>query len=128
MFKVNKRSTRCHSGVFVVNFEYSWQVSSIFFPEFEHVNAWQNTLLSYIILYHKALLPQSTAVSSYYLFCVIQLDPRCCIGLEVNIVTLSTKILKGIGGNPPWSIATLIKYETLTLIDAVKTHFQRFFA
>ena len=32
------------------------------------------------------------------IFCHKELHLRCCIGLELNIVTWSTKILKGIGG------------------------------
>ena len=45
MFKVNNRSNRRYSGVFPVNFEYTWNVSSVFSAEFEHVNARRNTLL-----------------------------------------------------------------------------------
>ena len=33
-------------------------------------------------------------------FCHEEFHLRCCIGLELNIVTYSTKILKGIGGTP----------------------------
>ena len=33
-------------------------------------------------------------------FCLTKLHLRCCIGLELNILTWSTKVLKGIGGNP----------------------------
>ena len=33
-------------------------------------------------------------------FCLKKLHLRCCIGLELNILTWSTKVLKGIGGNP----------------------------
>ena len=43
IFKVNNRSNRCRSCVFIVNFEYIivniWLASSGFFAEFEHVNA-----------------------------------------------------------------------------------------
>ena len=33
-------------------------------------------------------------------FCLKNLRLRCCIGLELNILTWSTKVLKGIGGKP----------------------------
>ena len=33
-------------------------------------------------------------------FCLKKLHLRCCIGLELNILTWSTKVLKVIGGNP----------------------------
>ena len=33
-------------------------------------------------------------------FCLKKLHLRCCIGLELNILTWSTKVLKGIGGKP----------------------------
>ena len=44
MFKVTKRINRWQSGVFIINFEYIWLVSSVFF-EFENINAELNTLL-----------------------------------------------------------------------------------
>ena len=44
-----------------------------------------------------------------------------------NIVTWSTKIIKGIGFHLPRSSAVLGKYEKLTFMDALKVHFQRFF-
>ena len=38
MFKVNNRSTGCHSGVFITNFEYYLTCcSSAYFAKFEHV-------------------------------------------------------------------------------------------
>ena len=46
MFKVNNRSTRRCSGVFIVNFEYTWHVVQAFFlADIERVNARWNTLL-----------------------------------------------------------------------------------
>ena len=33
-------------------------------------------------------------------FCLKKLHLRCCIGLELNILTWSTKVLKGIGSKP----------------------------
>ena len=40
MFKVDNRSTRYRSGVFITNFEHV-----VFFADFEHVNGRWNTLL-----------------------------------------------------------------------------------
>ena len=60
--------------------------------------------------------------------CHQKLHLRWYIGLELNFVKWSTKILKGFGGHPPsWSSAVLKKYEKRTLLDALKIHFQRFF-
>ena len=61
-------------------------------------------------------------------FCQKEIHLRCCIGLELNIVTKSIKILKGFRGHFSRSSATLGKYEKHTLQDALKIHFQRFFA
>ena len=61
-------------------------------------------------------------------FCQKEIHLRCCIGLELNIATQSAKILKGFRGHSPRSSATLGKYEKHTLQDALKIHFQRFFA
>ena len=47
IFKVNNRSTRCGSGVFIINFEYIQHVILVFFfADFEHVNGRCNVLLS----------------------------------------------------------------------------------
>ena len=46
MFQVKNKSTRGHSGAFIVNFEYVWHVVQLFFADFEHINAGWNTLLS----------------------------------------------------------------------------------
>ena len=61
-------------------------------------------------------------------FCWKEHHLRYCIGFELNIVTQSTKILKGIRGHCPRSSATLGKYEKHTHQDALKLHYQRFFA
>ena len=45
MFKVNDRSTRRRSGVFIVNFEYIWYVVLVFLADFEHESSGWNTLL-----------------------------------------------------------------------------------
>ena len=46
MFKVNNRSNRHCSGVFTVDIEFTWHVSSVFLAEFEHENAGWNSLLT----------------------------------------------------------------------------------
>ena len=67
--------------------------------------------------------------SGINLFCHEELHLRCYIELELNIVTWSTKILKGIGVPPTsWSSATLGKYEKLIHFNILKIHFQRFYA
>ena len=79
----------------------------------------------------KTKLSVTTIDSNFHLlpiFCHKKLHLRCCIGLLLNIVTCPVKILKGIRGCLPWSTATLGKYEKLTVLDALKIHFQRFFA
>ena len=35
MFKVNNRRTRLHSGVFIIYFEYIWQIVLVVFADFE---------------------------------------------------------------------------------------------
>ena len=57
-----------------------------------------------------------------------KLHLRFCKGFELNIVTWSMKILKGIWGAPLWSRAILGKHEKLTLLDALKIHSQIIFA
>ena len=47
MLKVKTKSNR-RSGVFIVNFEYTWHGSGgVFFAEFEHVHAGWNTSMPY---------------------------------------------------------------------------------
>ena len=51
----------------------------------------------------KTKLSITTVNNSFQLcpiFCHKELHLKCCIGLELNIVTWSKKILKGIGGHP----------------------------
>ena len=62
------------------------------------------------------------------IFCHEELHLRCCIGLGLNIITWSMKLLKNMRGHLQWSSATLGKYEKLTLLDTLKIHFQMFFA
>ena len=58
-----------------------------------------------------------------HVFCYKELHLRCCTGLELNIVTWFTTILKGIRGYSPWSSAALGKYENLIFLDTLKIHF-----
>ena len=51
----------------------------------------------------KMKLSITTVNNSFHLchiFCYKELHLKCCIGLELNIVTWSTRILKGIGRHP----------------------------
>ena len=48
-------------------------------------------------------------------FCQKELHLKCCKGLELNIVTQATKILKGFRDIPPCQSVTLAQYEQLTL-------------
>ena len=45
MFKVNNRSTRRRSDVFIINFEYVWHDVLVAFAHFERGNGRWNTLL-----------------------------------------------------------------------------------
>ena len=93
---VTIEATRCHSGVFIVNF-----------AEFENLNARWNTALSMCFrvgstspVTFKMKLSVTTVNYSFQLFpifCHKKLHLRCCIGLELSIVISSTKILKGTG-------------------------------
>ena len=112
MFKFNNRSTKCCSAVFIVNFQYIWRIVLVCFLLFEHVNGRWNTLLPNLNLSmpfrigfrspvtFKTKLYVTTANNNFQplpIFCHKELHLRCCIGLELNIVTWYTKILKGIG-------------------------------
>ena len=97
--------------------------SPVTFKRKLYVTTVNNSFQSLPIFYHK------------------ELQLRCCIGLDLNNVTWSTKILKGTGDHPSptpsplythihthtLSSATLGKYLKLTLLDALTTHLQRFF-
>ena len=146
IFKVNNRSTRPSPGVFNVNFEYIWHVALECFLltlNMEMVDGilycfnlslsvhsrvgYRNPVICKTKLY---ITKVNNSFQSLSIFYQKELHLRRCTGLKLNIATWSTKILKGIGGHtsPPWSIAALGKYEKLTLLDAIKIHFQRFFA
>ena len=59
--------------------------------------------------------------------CHKELHLRCCRALELNILRRSMQIFKNTRGHLPWSSATLEKHENLTILHALKIHFQRFF-
>ena len=83
-----------------------------FFADFEHVNGRWNTLLPWCKSIHfrarsrnpviiMAKLYVTTVNNSFQAlpnFCHKELYLRCCIGLELNIVTWSTKFLRGVNG------------------------------
>ena len=96
--------------------------SGVLFADFQHLNAAFKTTFSVTTV--KLTAKHFPAVT---FFSHKEFHLRCFIGLELNIVTWSTKILKGYGRHPPWSSAALGKYEKLTLLDALRIHFQRFF-
>ena len=152
MFEICNRSTRCCSGVFIVNFEYIWHIALLFFcfvlffVDFKHVNSKWNTLLPLIFKLSKHFkvgfkmkLFVTTVNNSYQLFPIFyhkELHLRCCIGLELNIVT-SAKILKRYQAaphpsppTPPPPTPLLTPHDWMQLIrplDALKIHLQRFF-
>ena len=115
MFKVNNRSTRCCSGVFIVYFGCIWHIVPVFFC-CHWTCKWQmEDLIAFISLMHfwvrsRSLVtfkikPYITTVNSSFqsltIFCHKKLHLRCCIGLKFDIVIWSTKILKGIMRHSP---------------------------
>ena len=69
----------------------------------------------------------NNSFQSWPIFRHKELHLRCWKRLALNIVTWSTKILKGMTHtSTPWSSATLGKYEKHTLLDALKTHLEVF--
>ena len=141
MFKVNNKSNRCCSGVFTVNFEYIWHVCRVFFCwvwTFKYRTEYFIALIKIYLCFRvesrspvtfKAKLSVTTfnKVSSYYLiFCNKELRPRCCIGLELNIVTWSTTILKDIG-TPPMIECNLGKIWKTHSPRCTKNTFPEFF-
>ena len=109
VLKVNKRSTRHCSGVFIVNFKYIWYVILVcFFDDFKHVNPdGKLYCLNWNLSIHfrvRSSQIRSSPVTFKIKFSMTrinissQLLPiRYCIGLKLNIVPWSTKILKGMG-------------------------------
>ena len=108
------------------------------FADFEQVNGRWNTLLPWSKSMHLRIGSRSyiTFKTKFYVatvnnsfqplpnFCHKELLPRCFIGLKLNIVTSSTKILTVMRGTTHmiWR-----KYQKLTLLNALKIPFQRFF-
>ena len=120
MFKVNSRSIRCCSGVFIVNFEYIRHVFLKFFLLFLNMEMTDGMLYcldlnlstSYFrvgsrspVLFKTKLFV--TSLSNRFqplcIFCHKELYLRCFIGLELNIVT-SRKIAKNIGVTPMFGL------------------------
>ena len=125
MFTLNNRINRHGSGVFIIKLEYIWHVSSVF--------CWDCTCkcrMEYFILLSKFICFRSgsrspvtfktnhsvataTTVSIFPIFCNKELHFKCCLGVELNIVT--------------WLSAILGKYEKLILLDALKIYIVRDF-
>ena len=89
-----------------------------FFADFEHVNGGWNTYclnLNLSMLFRVRsrnpvtfktdlrVTSVNNSFQSFPIFCHKELHLTCCIEIESNIVTWSTKILKGVGGTPPSS-------------------------
>ena len=122
MFKVGNRDTIC-SVVFIVNFELL--TLNMSFPN--GILYCLNLNLSVYFRVRSKLCHIKEDV-----FCHKDLYLRRCIRFELKIlIYLIHKISKrfcGVeGGHSPWSSAILWEYEKLTLLDALKIHFQRFF-
>ena len=149
MFKVNNRSTRCYFDVFIANFEYIWHVVLVCLMSDEILYCLNLSLPMHFrfgsssVVTFKTELYVNTVNNSFQSLSISRhkkLHVRFCIGLELNSVTWSTKIRKGIEGHshtptpPPQtharthahtlSNATLGKYEKLTLLVALKIHFE----
>ena len=107
MFKVNNRNTRHCSGVFIVHFRYIWHIILVFFCLSVYcfnLNSLMHPRVRFRSLFIFSTDLHVTTVKNNFqsliFFCHEQLHLRCCKGLELNIRTWSTKILKGIGGTP----------------------------
>ena len=130
IFKVNNTSNRRHTGLlltlnifdtFLLGF-FGWVWTCKCW--IEYFIAFKKSKFICLSELHLGALPLSvTTVSNSFqlfpIFCLKELHLRCCIGLELNIVTWSTKIqvVSGYQGGP----------EKLTLLDPQKIHFQIFF-
>ena len=117
MFEVNNRNTRCCSGLFIVNFEHIWRVVPVFLltlktqmPDGILYCLDLNLSVSFRVRFRsrttfKKKFYVTTVTNSFQplpIFCHKEVHLRCCIKLELNIVTWSTKILKGIRWHHPW--------------------------
>ena len=99
-------------------------------PSSEFIDVFSCRILEPCHIKHEVLYNNSQqqfpAISSSFLK---ELHLRCCIGLELNIAEYCNMIQensKRIGGT--LMIETFGKYQKFTLLDALKIHFQRFFA
>ena len=63
---------------------------------------------------------------SWPIFCCKEIHFRCCLGVELNIWKGNKKSERYMG-QPIWLNTNLGKYEKLTLLDAPKIDFQKFF-
>ena len=146
IFEVNNRNTRRCSGVFIVHFKYCLtHCSSAFYWIWTHKRQMEYFIalswihwcipesdlgaLSHLIQSSIYVTTVNKGFQPFTFFCHKELHLGCFIGLELNIVTWSIKSLNGTRALPTsCSSATLGKYEKLTLLDALKIHFQRFYA
>ena len=109
MFKVNNRCTRCHSGVFVSNIEYISHVVPMRFLLTLNMEMKDGILYCLILdlsmhfragsrspVTFKMKLYVTTVNNSFQqlpIFNHNKLHNRCCIGLGLNIVTRTSKII-----------------------------------
>ena len=143
--KCSKLTTEAH-GVFLVSLFLTLNIFdtlfSCFSDELECVNAGWNTFIALAYIY--------LCVSDSYLGALLHLRQSSlqqqsltfsCYDIPIffaksSILDVTTKSCSKIHensnrywlrGEPLWLSATLGKYQKLTLLDAVKIHFQRFF-
>ena len=105
MFKVNNRSTRCCSVVcFLLILKIKMVDDLLYCLNLNlsmHFRVRSRSPVTF-----KAKLYVTTVNNSFQplpIFCRKELHLRCCIGLELNIVIWSAKILKGIGVQIFWN-------------------------
>ena len=115
IFKVNNKSTRCHSVDFIFNFEYIWQVVLVFgfFFFFCWLLTFKWQMEYFIALIYIYLCVSESSTMKFYvtkvnnnfqlspIFCCKELHLRCCIELDLNIVMIIHKNSKRHLGTPP---------------------------
>ena len=127
MFKDNSRSTRCCSGVFIIDFEYIWH----------QILYCLNLNLSMDLrvgsrspVTFKMMLYVITVNNSFQplpIFCHKELRLRCCMHRTwIEFCNMIHKDCERYWWSSPSLSATLAKYEKLTLLDALKIDFRRF--
>ena len=116
MFKVNDRSTRCHSDV---NMSMPDRIHCLNLNLSRCVRVRSRSPVTFTI---KLYVTTAKCFLPLPIFCHKELHLRYCIGLELNLVTWSKKILKGIGA-PPMIDCNFGEIEKLPLLDALKIHF-----